>query len=186
MAVPGIYRVRLTAAGETKSASFEIKKDPRVAATREDLQAQFDLLIEVRDGVSDAHQAANKILAVKKRLQDVSPGNENIDKRLKEVDGKLTAVLDELVEFRFRGIDDQMLVYPLQLNAKIASLQRVVASAEHRPTDQSVDVFRELRSQLDTQLSRVDAIMANDVKALNRLLRDKGLREVSTDRAEPE
>ena len=182
MAVPGTYRVRLTAGGETTSASFEIKKDPRVSATQEDLQAQFDLLMKIRDGVSDAHGAANQILAVKERLPHDSTGDEKLDKRIKDVDQKLTAVLGELVELRFRGIDDQMLVYPLKLNAKIVSLQRVVASAERRPTDQSVEVFRTLRSELDAEVRQLESIMANDVENLNRALRDKGLREVSTDR----
>ena len=181
MAVPGTYQVRLAVSGETTSASFDIRKDPRVTATREDLQAQFDLLIAIRDGVSDAHTAANQILAAKEHVQNLSTEDANIETQAREVDLKLTAVLDELVELRFRGIDDQMLVYPLQLNAKIVSLQRVVASAERRPTDQSVEVFRVLRSQLDTQLRKLDAIIADEVKALNRALRKSGLRELRTD-----
>ncbi len=118
---------------------------------------------------------------MKKHLENVSSDDKNISRQVKEVDEKLTAVLNELVELRFRGIDDQMLVYPLQLNAKINSLQRVVASADRRPTDQTVEVFNMLSAQLDTQLAKLEAIMANDVAALNRKLRGKGLGEVSTD-----
>ncbi len=182
VAVPGSYQVRLTDAGddETKSASFEIKKDPRIDATPEDFQKQFDMLIQIRDRVSAAHEGVDQILTVKKDLEKVSSDDKNVSQQVKEVDEKLTAVLNELVELRFRGIDDQMLVYPLQLNAKIISLQRVVASADRRPTDQTVEVFNMLSAQLDTQLAKLEAIMANDVAALNRKLRDKGLGEVST------
>ena len=168
VAVPGSYQVRLTAAGETKSASFDIKKDPRIDATPEDFQKQFDMLIQIRDRVSDAHEGVNQILAVKKDLEKVSSDDKNISRQVKEVDEKLTAVLNELVELRFRGIDDQMLVYPLQLNAKIISLQRLVAGADRRPTDQTVEVFNMLSAQLDTQLAKLEAIMANDVAALNQ------------------
>ena len=180
VAVPGSYQVRLTDDDETKSASFEIKKDPRIDATPEDFQKQFDMLIQIRDRVSAAHEGVNQILTVKKDLEKVSSDDKNASQQVKEVDEKLTAVLNELVELRFRGIDDQMLVYPLQLNAKIISLQRVVAGADRRPTDQTVEVFNMLSAQLDTQLAKLEAIMANDVAALNRKLRDKGLGKVST------
>ena len=50
MAVPGTYRVAMTI-GEQSVAdiSVEILKDPRASATVEDLQAQHDFLISVRD-----------------------------------------------------------------------------------------------------------------------------------------
>ncbi len=149
VAVPGSYQVRLIAAGETKSASFDIKKDPRIDASPEDFQKQFDMLIQIRDRVSDAHEGVNQILAVKKDLEKVSSDDKNISRQVKEVDEKLTAVLNELVELRFRGIDDQMLVYPLQLNAKIISLQRVLAGADR------VRPIRPSRSSICCRLSSI-------------------------------
>jgi len=40
---PGTYQVQLKVGDQTYSQSFELVKDPRVAATAEDLQMQFDL-----------------------------------------------------------------------------------------------------------------------------------------------
>jgi photosystem II stability/assembly factor-like uncharacterized protein len=181
VAVPGAYEVRLTAADQTKTASFQIEKDPRMDSTAEDFQKQFDMLIQIRDRVSDAHEGANQILTVKEHLENVSTDDKDIAEQIKQVDEKLSAVLGKLVELRFLGIDDQMLVYPLQLNAKIVSLQRVVASADRAPTEQAVTAFNNLSAQLDTELAKLKDIMENDVAALNRTLRDKGITEVTTE-----
>ncbi|HEU5424205.1 MAG TPA: glycosyl hydrolase, partial [Nitrolancea sp.] len=59
--VPGSYGVRLSAGGQNREASFQIVEDPRVAATQQDLQAQFDLLLQIRDKLSRTHEAINTI-----------------------------------------------------------------------------------------------------------------------------
>ena len=61
VAVPGTYQVRLTVDSESFTKSFEIKKDPRIEVTKEDLQKQFDLLIKIRDRLRDTHKAVNQI-----------------------------------------------------------------------------------------------------------------------------
>ena len=51
---PGRYTIRLTANGTTQTRSLEIRKDPRVSASRADLQAQYAL----------ANQIAEKLRAI--------------------------------------------------------------------------------------------------------------------------
>ncbi|ETX05246.1 MAG: hypothetical protein ETSY2_24100, partial [Candidatus Entotheonella gemina] len=46
VAPPGPYQVELRVGEESQRASFEIRTDPRLSATPDDLQAQFDLLIK--------------------------------------------------------------------------------------------------------------------------------------------
>ena len=55
IAPPGHYQVRLTVGETTQTAPFEIHKDPRVAATQEELDAQFALLLQIRDQLTRAH-----------------------------------------------------------------------------------------------------------------------------------
>ncbi len=45
-AVPGKYQVRLTVNGKQYTAPLEIVPDPRLKVTQQDLEKQFDLLIE--------------------------------------------------------------------------------------------------------------------------------------------
>jgi hypothetical protein len=48
-------------------------------------------------------------------------------------------------------------------------------NADFRPTDQQGEVQGILASQLDEQLSALDALLASDLAALNQTLRSKGL-----------
>ena len=49
MAVPGTYQVKLTVGEAAFVAPLEVRPDPRVSATAEDLEAQFRLHLEMRD-----------------------------------------------------------------------------------------------------------------------------------------
>lgn len=63
--------------------------------------------------------------------------------------------------------------YPIRLNNKIAGLAGVVASADSRPTDQSVRVFDELSAALQAQLDRLKALVDAEIPAFNALVRQK-------------
>lgn len=59
LAKPGSYTVRLTVDGETWERPVEIRPDPRLSTTNEEYAAQFDLMVRIRDRVSDIHDAVN-------------------------------------------------------------------------------------------------------------------------------
>ena len=54
MAPPGGYQVQLIIGEETQTQYFRITKDPRSSSTDEDLQEQFDLLLALRDKISES------------------------------------------------------------------------------------------------------------------------------------
>ena len=64
LAAPGTYRARLTAGGVTKTESFTVKIDPRVAkdgVTSADLVEQTRFALKVRDLLADARQLAGRV-----------------------------------------------------------------------------------------------------------------------------
>jgi hypothetical protein len=87
---------------------------------------------------------------------------------------KLTTVEGEIYQHRLRSGQDP-LNYPIRLNNKLAALQGTVESGDYRPTDQSVAVFKELSARLDTQLSRLEALVKTDLAAFNASLQAAGL-----------
>jgi hypothetical protein len=48
-----------------------------------------------------------------------------------------------------------------------------VASAEAAPTAQSSAVYDELAARIDAELATLDRVLADDVPAFNRLVREK-------------
>ncbi len=155
VALPGTYQVRLKAAERTLTQPFTIVADPKSEARPSDLQEQFDLLIAVRDKISAIHDAVNdirKIRADLARRQDRA--------RYTQLDAALDEILKQLVELRFNGYDDQMLVFDLKLNNRVAALQNYIAQGDYAPTEQQYSVFRELSNDVDQILARYASLKA--------------------------
>ncbi|PYR21469.1 MAG: glycosyl hydrolase [Acidobacteria bacterium] len=154
VAVPGTYQVRLKTGGETLSQSLRIVADSRSQASAADLQEQFDLLTRIRDKVTEVHDAVNDIVKMRKALASRK------DAASAKLDAALEAVQKELVDLRFAGYDDQMLVFDLKLNNRMAALQGYVSQGDYAPTEQQYSVFREVSSLVDAALARYAALKA--------------------------
>lgn len=193
LAAPGPYRVRLNAGRLTLTESFQIKKDPRIAASERDLKEQFELLTQVRNALDATHEAVNQILGIHDELETAlrkMPGWESdqaLAGRTKKVKDKLAALLNGLVathvresaDLRFRIFSD--LAYDhyapftyftptLQLNAKFANIQSAVANSDARPTNQCYENFKELAAELELRLAELKEMKEKDFPELIRLI----------------
>lgn len=177
-AVPGNYQVRLTVDGKTLTETFELKKDPRLAATSEDLQKQFDLLTKIRDKLTATHDAIIALRDVRKQINDTAarvkdhPNGKEIADAGKALNAKLTTIEEELYQTKNQSGQDP-LNYPIRLNNKLAALGSVISGSDDRPTDQSYQVYDDLAGRIDAQLSNLKQVMATDVPAFNKLVREK-------------
>jgi photosystem II stability/assembly factor-like uncharacterized protein len=178
VAPPGAYKARLSIGGWHATETFAVKRDPRVDVTDADLQSQFDFLLRIRDRVSAANDAVRRIRAVKEQLDALGArarrlpaAGARITAAADTLKGRLAAVEEEIYQVRNRSNQDP-LNYPIRLNNKIAALSGVVASADAKPTDQSLQVFDALSAALQVQLDRLKAILDADVPAFNRLVRE--------------
>ncbi|RMD91812.1 MAG: glycosyl hydrolase, partial [Calditrichaeota bacterium] len=178
LAVPGTYQARLKVGDKILTKSFEIKKDPRVPATIADLQEQFDLLIKIRDKVSQAHEAVQNIRDIRKQVNSVvervkgQAGADTIASVAKSLKEKLKAIEEKIIQVKAKARQD-VLNYPIKLNNKLAALASVVASADAKPTKQAYEVFDDLSSRLDAQLAKLNEIIEKDIPAFNQLVREQ-------------
>ena len=182
---PGSYRVRLQVGEQTFEQEFEVRKDPRIAASDADLQAQFDLLKQLQDTLSETHKAINELRAIRKRAEDF--GARAKDKRdLEGVATAAQALIDRLkpieaeliqVNFKWRG---DVLSYPSRLNAKIAALIGVVASADAAPTASASELHKDLSARLQKQLDQLSEAVATEVAFLNQAIQNANLPPVGT------
>jgi fumarate hydratase class II len=65
--------------------------------------------------------------------------------------------------------------YPIRLNNKLAALAGVVSSADAAPTDQSYAVYEELVGKINAQLQTLRQVLAADLPAFNKLVRDQNV-----------
>ena len=192
MAPPGSYSVRLTVAGQApQTQRFTLVKDPRGNATQADLEAQFALLIRIRDRVTEANDAVRTIRNVKFQLDDrkkqAGSAGSNTSGLVAAVDSlgrSLSAIEGEIYQVKNQSNQDP-LNYPIKLNNKLASLGGVVASTDAKPTAQSHVVFDTLSARLSVQLQRLQQAMDTQLARINEMLRAANLDPIVPSTAEP-
>ncbi len=179
-AVPGTYEVRLTAGETVLTQTWEWKADPRLSTTQDDFEKQFDLIIAIRDKLSEVNGGINRlrsaraqVVAVAERSGENSRAKE-IAEAARKIQDRLTSVEGALIQAKSKSGQDP-LNYPILLDNKLAALARVVAAADARPTDASYVLFEELVAAADEELAKLDAVLKKDIVAFNTLVRDAGV-----------
>jgi len=70
--LPGTYQVRLTVLGKSYTAPLEIKADPRLKISQEDMAKQFDLLLKIRDKVTETDDTIIQIRDVREQINAIN------------------------------------------------------------------------------------------------------------------
>jgi len=157
VAPPGVYRVRLTVDGIVREETAEIRIHPRVPASADDLQAQFELMTKIRDRTSEAADAVIRIRQAQSELESRSEGvGATEQSSLRRMHEDLQVIKGQLT--RLMG-SNPMELHPKGLINKLAGLSRAVLEADARPTQQMFDVFEDLADRLDVQLEAMNAIL---------------------------
>jgi hypothetical protein len=177
LAIPGAYEVRLiltdpSGKSHTLAQRFEVSNDPRASVSREDLEAQLVALLGIRDHISRAHQAVSTIRSMKKQLahwrergdlSDDAHGAANIlEDKLDEIEDKLMVPGKHKDTF---GLNE-----PSRLSQKLASVISVIASADAKPTRNSLQVVAKYSTEIDQQLDMLDAVFDHELAAFNDLM----------------
>jgi photosystem II stability/assembly factor-like uncharacterized protein len=169
LAAPGRYQVRLTANGQTQTQSFTVRRHPLYSdVTDADLQAQFDLAIQVRDKLSEANSAVIQIRALKSQIDDRL--SKSSDEALKETGGTLRKHLSDVEEaiYQVRNQSNQdPLNFPIKINNRLASLLSMVDHGDGRPIGNAPVVFRDLTAELKAQTDKLAAALAKEMLSFN-------------------
>ena len=176
--MPGRYQVRLTAGGTSQTRPFALRKDPRLATTDEDFAKQFALLAQIREKLDTTHEGIARLRAVRDQATTAAErakgteAEKAVAEAAEALAKKLTGVEEALYQTKNRSSQDP-LNFPIRLNNKLAALASTVASADAAPTEPSYAVYRDLSARIDAELAKLARVMAEDVPAFNRLVREK-------------
>ncbi|MCS6968504.1 MAG: glycosyl hydrolase [Cytophagales bacterium] len=179
LAVPGTYFVKLKVGKDSAMHSFEIRKDPRLQVSQEDLQAQFDFLIQVRDKLTQTHRAIKNIRAVRQQLTTYAKQldktkDKDLLEHIEHVQKQMTSIEEALYQTKNRSNQDP-LNFPIRLNNKLSDLVNVVGTGNFRPTDQAMAVKQDITAKIDAQLDRLKIIFTEDLKKINQAIRERNL-----------
>jgi photosystem II stability/assembly factor-like uncharacterized protein len=174
---PGLYTIRLTAAGQTYEQSAIVRPDPRFRATQADYDAQLALALQVQQTTNDLSAAVERIVDLEHQI------DERVDHARRQTYAsrvsaaatplrqKLESIRDSLVEVHSHA-DQITLHYPIRLYNMLLSLADMVQSADGAPTKQEGDIYRDIASKVSRQLAQMQTLESTDVAGFNRMMRD--------------
>ncbi|MFD2203649.1 WD40/YVTN/BNR-like repeat-containing protein [Shivajiella indica] len=151
--VPGDYMVRLIVDGQSQDQSFKVLPDLRYPSTQEDLQAQYDFLLKVRDKLTETHETITLIRKYRAELDTIVQKNPRQKRRIEPIVKTISDIEKELYQTQNSSGQDP-LNYPIRLNNKLAHLNSIVGTGEFRPTDGAEEVRVEITRQIDIQLTK--------------------------------
>jgi hypothetical protein len=164
-AVPGTYKVRLTAGKWSHTESLEVKKDPRLETTQAELEEQFDLLVKVRDKITETQKNVTKIMSERVRINNQAEraAKPEIKKLAESISEKLS-IAERKLCITEHGSDEAF--YP-GMTQRLAVLNGVIAASDHKPIDSAYERFEDLKKELSGHLEEVKEIFEIDIKKFN-------------------
>ena len=183
--VPGAFTATLTHGELSESVGFEVRKDPRAAATVEDLQAQFEFLVGVRDKLSETHNLISQLREVKSQIETLSKrlkGDQYkaIREQGEQINERLTKIEKKLYQTQNQSSQDP-LNFPIRLNNRLSSLVGVVSMGDNAPTKQAIEVRDLLLAQIEQLLTELKAILSKDVQAFNQKVSEANIPAIFVD-----
>ncbi len=178
LAAPGKYTVRLSVDGQTSEQPLEIVKDPRSTGTVQDIRAQLDLALQIRDSMNTLAELIGRTEWIRRQLEETvallgsNPQQAALVKAAKELADKTVKVEGTMFDVHLTGAREDQFRNPIQLWGHLGTLNLEVThdSADFAPTEQEIEVYKAFSSQLQTIQSDFGRLMNTDVAGFNNLM----------------
>ncbi|HEX7118782.1 MAG TPA: hypothetical protein VF212_08345 [Longimicrobiales bacterium] len=147
MVLPGTYQVRLTVGDWTQTRTLEVRMDPRVVddgVTRGDLAEQLEHAFRVRDAISEANLALDRVRNARERLEAAGRSASDAARRL----DALRAALETA---------DGRYMQPMLID-QLEYLYGMITDADQKLGRDAFIRYDELRAELDRILAELQAV----------------------------
>ncbi len=176
--VPGTYTVRLTVGDQSYESPLVIEKDPRVNTTVPEYQAQYDLLIRIRDRVNDIHRTIARLYRLRHQLEDRAryfTTESELGTRCTALIAALTDIENQLIQPDLNENSGELdgTHFPDRVDGKLQALSYQVARSDNAPTQQAFDLWNVLAAQVTEQEARFESLIADELTAFNALCREQ-------------
>ena len=175
LALPGTYTARLTVGENTYEKSFEIRLDPTVSVSQDDLeiQQQYSIqLIDMQSFVNDGLRALDILeKQIEERKETLNRQGENIPKEVMEAVENHSKKIESLKDFLVRPEGTARWSEGPRLIGRLSRLFGSIDGVNAPPTKAQLDYFRELEEEFRKALAEVNNYLSQSVKELNNTFR---------------
>ena len=175
--LPGKYTVSFSNTGGkvVVKAPLEIRMDPRVKTSPEDLRRQFELDQKIADALHQDYEALQQVRSLRSQLKALAAEPDAIKKTAAELDAKAAPIEGEEGDYRARYLSTPEGRSLARLNGGLNALVSALDTADAAPTTQQVAMFAELDKALEEQLSAWGQLKSRNIPGLNEQLKKAGL-----------
>lgn len=187
VAPPGKYTVRLTVNGQTFEQPLEVIKDPRSTGTPEDIRAQVNFGLQIRDSMNTLAGLIGRTEWIRRQADEtvamLGTGSQQAQlvKAAKDLGQKAEAAEAPMFDVYLTGAREDQFRNPDQLWEWLATLNREITedSADFPPTAQQVEVYNMLTGKLKSVQASFEALCNKDVPEFNDVMRQNKLGGIS-------
>ncbi len=169
LVVPGAYTVRLTVSGESYTVPLNIKLDPRVKTTQQELEQQFDLATRLSAMMTESSQAVMQARSILDQIKKITPqANGATLESLKSFQQKIAGILEKA------DSDSSPEPTLVGVNGDVATLYADVNRADAGPTEALTAATNETERSLSVVMKRwkdLKSRLLADVPSINPDLR---------------
>lgn len=174
-AIPGTYRMVLTAGNKSVETKATILPNPNYRTTSQDYEAYHAIMLEMENKVTEMHQLVNKLNGMRIRLETVLaalPSTSKNDSLRKEANGliaRMKAWDEEMVQRKAKAYDD-VDNFDNKFTANYLFLLNQTESDIPQVNQSSLDRKKELDAQWVLLKVKADQIINTDIPAINKKL----------------
>lgn len=182
-AAPGNYTARWQYAAQVSTVSFKILADPRIAATKADYAEQQEWMAKTENGIREIHESVLRLRKIRKQINEVvelladRPEMREVVDSGKKINAKLLSWEEVLVQNKAQSNDD-VINFVNKLSADYIFLKGEMDANIPYITQGQKDRYAELDVLWQTQKSRMNALLENEVAGFNALCAQKKLEKV--------
>ena len=186
LVAPGTYTARVTVDGKTYTQSFTVLADPSSPEAPAQTAARVKTLLHVRDDISSVSRMVNQIEWLRKQLQTVEamlkaqkkPGHKDTLQAIKDMDGKIQDVENQLVSPALANSDEKSYLAPyglyldlIWLNGELGTgAGDVYGDPGYPATDATLQVLQLLDGKLSAAEARYHTLMQQDLPQFDQML----------------
>jgi photosystem II stability/assembly factor-like uncharacterized protein len=178
---PGTYTVKVTAGVQAQSKTFEVRLDPTVAASREDLRLEYRYglrLIEMQSVLNETLNAldgiASQVDERKKTRLDLGRGDRDRPEALRTIQEQMVQ-LQALKDVLTRPAGRPFWSEAPRLLDRVTDLLGQIDRTDAVPTQAQLTYWAELVIELRDALGRVNAFLEDGTRKINAALSDMRL-----------
>jgi hypothetical protein len=179
---PGHYSARLEVGDATQTVSFEVRMDPRIKASDEDIKSWSETLGEVEKlvnaslgGLEEIRQARQQIEA----LMAAYPDDASLQTTAAEAIGRINAWDGEIIQSLHQTYEDED-AWETKLAGQLRYLMDVIDETGAPVTGGALLRLEDLKSEWSQRHTELQAINTTYIDVINAWARQKGIPYVTS------